>query len=460
MNDQAKTNAELLKEISVLTKKIKKLEKAKTTDKRAEEVLKQSEEKYRLVVENAREAIIITQDVKLVFVNSAAIGMVGYSKEILTSKTFTDFIHPDDRNMVVDHHIKRIKGEEVPPVYSFRIIGQDGTIIWVELNAAVIQWKERPATLNFLNDITERKRAEEKVNQLAAIVQSSEDAIIAKDMDGIITSWNRGAEKLYGFTESEVIGKSISLLIPSGNRDEVPAILDRIKSGENIEHYETVRRRKDGREIQMSLTISPIMNSEGKVIGASTIGRDITKRTQMEEALRDSEKIFRELSIVDELTQLFNSRHFYFQLQIELDRSNRYGQPLTLFLLDLDNFKAFNDTYGHVEGDQVLRRLGQVLKRCIRKTDLAYRYGGEEFTIILPMTTCADSTVIAERIRVELKKESFPSKAGKDVHMTVSIGVAQFKLQEDMKDFVHRVDQLMYQAKKKGKDRICSEPRR
>jgi diguanylate cyclase (GGDEF)-like protein/PAS domain S-box-containing protein len=457
MNDQAKTNAELLKEISVLTKKIKKLEKAKTTDKRAEEVLKQSEEKYRLVVENAREAIIITQDVKLVFVNHAVIGMIGYSKEILTSKYFTDFIHPDDLNMVVDHHIKRIKGEEVPPVYPFRVIAQNGTVIWCELNAAVIQWKERPATLNFLNDITERKRAEEKVNQLAAIVQSSEDAIIAEDMDGIITSWNRGAEKLYGFTESEVIGKSISLLIPSGNRDEVPAILDRIKSGENIEHYETVRRRKDGREIQISLKISPILNSEGKVIGASTIGRDITKRTQMEEALRDSEKIFRELSIVDELTQLFNSRHFYFQLQIELDRSNRYGQPLTLFLLDLDNFKAFNDTYGHVEGDQVLRRLGQVLKRCIRKTDLVYRYGGEEFTILLLMTTCADSTVIAERIRVELKKESFSPKAGKDVHMTVSIGAAQFKLQEDMKDFVNRVDQLMYQAKKNGKDRVCSE---
>jgi diguanylate cyclase (GGDEF)-like protein/PAS domain S-box-containing protein len=359
--------------------------------------------------------------------------------------------------MVVDHHIKRIKGEEVPPVYPFRVIAQNGTVIWCELNAAVIQWKERPATLNFLNDITERKRAEEKVNQLAAIVQSSEDAIIAEDMDGIITSWNRGAEKLYGFTESEVIGKSISLLIPSGNRDEVPAILDRIKSGENIEHYETVRRRKDGREIQISLKISPILNSEGKVIGASTIGRDITKRKQMEEALRDSEKRFRELSIIDELTQLYNSRHFYFQLQIELDRSNRYGQPLTLFLLDLDNFKAFNDTYGHVEGDQVLRRLGQVLKRCIRKTDLVYRYGGEEFTILLLMTTCADSTVIAERIRVELKKESFSPKAGKDVHMTVSIGAAQFKLQEDMKDFVNRVDQLMYQAKKNGKDRVCSE---
>jgi two-component system cell cycle response regulator len=176
----------------------------------------------------------------------------------------------------------------------------------------------------------------------------------------------------------------------------------------------------------------------------------------VEKALRDSEKRYRELSIVDDLTQLYNSRHFYFQLKIELDRSNRYEQPLTLLLLDLDNFKVFNDTYGHVEGDQVLRRLGQVVKRCLRETDSAYRYGGEEFTILLPMTTISDSIVSAERILEEFKKENFSPAPGEDVYLTVSIGLDQYKPQEDMKAFVQRVDQLMYQAKKNGKDRVCS----
>ncbi len=126
------------------------------------------------------------------------------------------------------------------------------------------------------------------MNHLAAIVQSSADAIIGRSLDGIITSWNKGAEKLYGFTESEVIGKSISLLIPPGNDEDISTILDMIKSGEYIDKYETVRRRKDGREIQVSLAVSPILNSEGKIIAASTIGRDITKQKEILAAMQAS----------------------------------------------------------------------------------------------------------------------------------------------------------------------------
>ena len=181
-------------------------------------------------------------------------------------------------------------------------------------------------------------------------------------------------------------------------------------------------------------------------------------RKQAEEALRDSEKKYRELSIVDDLTQLYNSRHFYIQLKSETERSNRYGQPLTLLLLDLDNFKAFNDAYGHVEGDRVLWRLGQVVKRCLRQTDSAYRYGGDEFTIILPMTTSGEGVVTAERIRTEFQKEAFSPAPGQEVRVMVSIGLAQYKQKEDMKAFVNRVDQLMYQGKKNGKDRVWFQP--
>ena len=130
---------------------------------------------------------------------------------------------------------------------------------------------------------------------------------------------------------------------------------------------------------------------------------------------------------------------------------------MTLLLMFLDNFKAFNDAYGHVEGDQVLSRLGQAVKRCLRETDSAYRYGGEEFTILLPMTTSGEGGVTAERIRTEFRKEIFSPVSGQEVHMTVSIGLSQYKTKEEIKAFVHRVDQWMYQGKKDGKDRVCRE---
>jgi diguanylate cyclase (GGDEF)-like protein len=205
------------------------------------------------------------------------------------------------------------------------------------------------------------------------------------------------------------------------------------------------------------VSASLIRDEKGKPIGFRGISLDVTERRRAEDALRESEKRYHELSIIDELTQLYNSRHFYFQLKIELARSNRYEQPLTLLFLDLDNFKAFNDAHGHIEGDQVLWRLGQVVKGCLRETDFAYRYGGEEFTVILPMTTRIDGVVTAERIRTEFKKETFSPEPGLDVHVTVSIGLAQYRPQEDMKAFVHRVDQLMYLGKKSGKDRVCCE---
>jgi PAS domain S-box-containing protein len=132
--------------------------------------------------------------------------------------------------------------------------------------------------VNVLIDITDRKRAEELTHRLAAIVTNSEDAIVSKDLHSIVTSWNAGAERLFGYTAEEMIGRPVTILIPDERFDEEPAILARIAKGERIEPYETVRQRKDGSLIDVSLSVSPIRNSRGDVIGASKIARDITER--------------------------------------------------------------------------------------------------------------------------------------------------------------------------------------
>ena len=147
--------------------------------------------------------------------------------------------------------------------------------------------------INVFEDVTDLKQAEQASRRLAAIVESSDDAIISKDLNGIITSWNQAATRLFGYAAEEVIGKPITLLIPPDRHDEEPSILERIRRGESIDHYETIRRRKDGSLLDVSLTVSPIRDVKGNIVGASKIGRDITRRKRVEVALRESEQRLR-----------------------------------------------------------------------------------------------------------------------------------------------------------------------
>jgi diguanylate cyclase (GGDEF)-like protein len=179
------------------------------------------------------------------------------------------------------------------------------------------------------------------------------------------------------------------------------------------------------------------------------------RNRQVAAALRESEKKFRELSITDDLTGLYNSRHFFRQMKAEIERSNRYGHPLSLLILDLDNFKQYNDAHGHIAGDKVLAGSGEILKKSLRKTDSAYRYGGEEFTVILPESAGKESLHFAERIRQAFEKEAFSLRQEENLAVTVSIGVAQYIPGEGITTFIKRADINLYAAKNEGKNRIC-----
>ena len=161
------------------------------------------------------------------------------------------------------------------------------------------------------------------------------------------------------------------------------------------------------------------------------------------------------MAITDPLTRLFNLRHFYNQLEKEIDRFNRYNRPLVLMLLDIDNFKIFNDTYGHLEGDRVLVNLGKVIRQCLRTMDSGYRFGGEEFTILLPETTVNEGLVVAERVQNAMRETTFsPPSAPGPVATTLSIGITEYAPEEPLKEFVRRSDRAMYLSKAMGKDLI------
>ena len=160
--------------------------------------------------------------------------------------------------------------------------------------------------INMLVDITERKKAEEARNLLSAIVDSSDDAIISKNLNGVITSWNKSAERLFGHTKEEAIGKTVaSLLIPADRQQEEPEILRRLQRGERVDHFETLRRRKDGSLLDISLTISPVRNSHGTIIGASKIARNITDRKGAERAIESlNQQLKRDLNAMTRVQEL------------------------------------------------------------------------------------------------------------------------------------------------------------
>ena len=181
--------------------------------------------------------------------------------------------------------------------------------------------------------------------------------------------------------------------------------------------------------------------------------RVLKERNLTRERIRMMEKL-QKLAVTDGLTKLHNSRSFYSQLETEVDRFNRYKHPLALLLLDLDHFKEYNDNYGHLEGDKVLVRFSQIIKSCLRTNDTAYRYGGEEFTVILPETGTEEAGTVAQRIRAALEAERFAPLDGKPAKITISIGVTEYQAKEELSTFIQRADQAMYRSKQKGRNLV------
>jgi diguanylate cyclase (GGDEF)-like protein len=165
-----------------------------------------------------------------------------------------------------------------------------------------------------------------------------------------------------------------------------------------------------------------------------------------------------QLAITDSLTQLYNSRHFYDQLKMEIERANRYSHSLALLLLDIDFFKNYNDTFGHLEGDKVLSTVGEMIKSCLRTMDTAYRYGGEEFTVILPYTDGEEAKTVADRIQYALEFISFRPSLDRSIQVTMSIGVTEYAPGEELKAFVSRSDRAMYASKESGRNKVSLLP--
>ena len=261
----------------------------------AETRVRNSESKLRAMIDNALDAVVaIDQDGKITEWNRQAEIIFGWAYTEAVGRQMAEMIIPAENRTAHYRGMENFLKYGVGPILNKRIeimaLNRSGKLFPVELTITAHKHQDTHHFTAFIRDVTERRKSEETRSLFAAIIKSSDDAIISKDLDGVISSWNAGAEKLYGYSPEEAIGQPITLVIPQDRIDEERQIIDSIRNGASVEHYETVRKAKNGQLIDVSLTVSPILDEKGRIIGASKVARDITQRKRTEEALMKSEQ--------------------------------------------------------------------------------------------------------------------------------------------------------------------------
>jgi PAS domain S-box-containing protein len=283
-----------------------------------------------------------------------------------TLKAWKQLIHPEDREestRVITCAMKEGGLEK-----EWRVIWPDGSVHWILCRASVLrnEMGEAERLIGVNIDITDRMGIDRVAGLLAAIVDSSDDAIISKNLDGIITSWNQGAERIFGFTSNEAIGRSITLIIPADRRDEEVKILEQLTKGERIDHFETVRMRKNGTRLDISITISPVKDRSGRIIGASKVARDITERKKFERTLRENEESLRMLasgleSEVQKRTHELNQRNAE-----ALEQAGRVQELSNRLLQAQDDERRHIARELHDSAGQTLTVMGMHVTKVIR----------------------------------------------------------------------------------------------
>ena len=366
----------------------------------------------------------------------------------LTCELVLDRVHPEDRELVAKS-FERARGANEPLHFEFRVTRFDGAerVVRARGEATVERGRGPVKVVGTMQDVTEEAAARRARDLLSYVIHSTGDAIVTKSHDGTITSWNRGAEQLYGYSAEEAIGHPIALIEPDHRAGEQQKILQTLLSGESIDNFETERVRKNGSMITVSLTVSPVTDANGRIVSTAIIARDTTERVRYEERLQH-------LADHDQLTGLFNRRRFDEQLKRERARAGRYAEHSAVLSIDIDNFKGINDSAGHAAGDAVLVHVASVLSSRFRSTDVVARLGGDEFAVLLSAIGVDEARAAADDLLSEIRNTP-ASYGGRPFRISASIGVAAFESDDATAgEVLVNADPAMYAAKTAGRDRV------
>jgi diguanylate cyclase (GGDEF)-like protein/PAS domain S-box-containing protein/putative nucleotidyltransferase with HDIG domain len=473
-----------------------------TERKKAEEALRESEEKFRSLVENASE-IIFSLDIegRITYISPSIEASIGYKPAEIIGKYFKELVVPEDLKYIASRFRSTLGGKHGHA--EFRVRAKSGDVRIIQTSSSMIKQNGKVIGLTGVGaDITERNKAEEEIRRhvkrieaLYAIAQvisqsSTIDAMLGEALDKVCDVMDTEAGGIFmldyddralklkackGLSESMALKVSTIMLTEQG----IERLMNLTEPITGIDEMQDVVDAGKIREVVTELGNKAIIvppffmgkELQGVIVVFTTQERtfsrddlELLKVISNEVSIGINnmmllEKI-REMSVTDELTGLYNRRHFFEMLDVEMNRAARTNRPFSLVMLDLDGFKEYNDKFGHINGDAALQSFSQMLKASIRKSDLAFRYGGDEFALILPTANAARAKKIMQRARSIWRKSPTTQSLVVGGHVDFSTGIAEYPVNAESSDgLVFLADAALYQAKRKGghDDKLVSE---
>lgn len=445
------TQTDIIKNLSIDSfisiKKVEQIMKRKIISVDKKDLLPKAIE---LMIKNHISCVLVIEDNKPVGIITErditkAIAENSISNNVEEIMNFPVFTANKDINL---YDATRLMEEN--KLRSLVIVDSEGNVIGIVTKSDIIKNLRADYIELLKNMLKEKSRAliESELKYRTLVEQSLEGILIIQE--GLIKFVNPNLLKILSYEGKEMLGKDILRFLYPDDRELLSENLGKLSDNQDVRSSLELRMvHKNEERIYMEV-LSTLIQYEGKPAILTTL-RDITERKKTEAELK-------RLVITDDLTGLFNQRYFYIQLVKEIERAKRHNRPLSILLIDIDMFKDFNDKYGHLEGDYVLKKIGEILMKNVREIDMAFRFGGEEFAVLLPDTKHEDTIIVAERIRKAVAANvfyPFTLDGQPDiVSKTVSIGVTEFHVEDNIKSFLKRVDNAMYQAKKSGRNMV------
>jgi diguanylate cyclase (GGDEF)-like protein/PAS domain S-box-containing protein len=413
-----------------------------TKYKQLEGMLREDRKKYREIIDGMNDTVwVINSDCKLIDVNKAAVKVLGYSREEFLSMELID-IDANLSDEVIKNLVQQMPYDEIQ-TFETKHKTKEGKIIPVEISSSLVTYLGKKRILSIARDITERKKTEEALlkshQEFISLFQSNPEATVYADEKGNILNINTRFTELFGYTLDEIKGKNID-----GSVFHPP---EKINEGQELTKeyfsFETIRKKKDGILFPVYISGSLVIIN-GKHKGMIVTYYDITERKAIEKQL---EKLAR----IDSLTGCYNRRYGLELLDRQIKLSHRNQSPLLLAFLDIDNFKTINDTYGHNEGDNVLKEVVKLFKSTLREVDIICRMGGDEFLLIFPDTSLQEVPLIRDRIKEKLVKLN--REIEKDYNIQFSIGFSEYvpDKPQSLDELIAIADKRMYEEKYRKK---------